>query len=54
MCGAVPVRRLELVSNVALRRERQPLLGHRASADVAAQPFQLLAFMSPGHHPGMQ
>ena len=37
MRGAIPVRRLELVANVAIRRERQSLLGYRRAADVAAQ-----------------
>jgi len=32
MRGAIPVRRLELVANVAIRRERQSLLGYRRAA----------------------
>ena len=54
MRGAVTVRRLELVANVAIRRERQSLLGYRRAADVAAQSFEFLAFIGPGRHPGMQ
>lgn len=34
MCGAIPVRRLQLVANVAIRRQRQPLLGHGLGAGV--------------------
>ena len=45
MGGAVPVRRLELVTDVTIRCQTQPLLGYRRAADVAAQPFELLAFI---------
>ncbi len=30
------------------------LFRYRRAADLAAQPFQLLAFIGPGRHPGMQ
>ena len=52
--GPVPVRRLELIADVAVGRQRQALFRDRRSGDVAAQPFQLLAFIGPRRHPGMQ
>ncbi len=52
--GAIAVRRLELVTNVAIGRERQALFRHRSPGDVAAQTFQLLAFIRPGRDPRMQ
>jgi len=54
MRGAIPVRRLQLVANVAIGRERQPRCRHRWTAGVAAQTFQLVAFMGPGCNTGMQ
>jgi hypothetical protein len=44
--ATVPTRRLQSV--VAVRREPQSLLGRRRAADVAAQTFELLAFMDLG------
>ena len=52
--GPIPVRRLERVANVAVRRERQPFFRDRRTGDVAAQPFQLLAFICLGRHAGVQ
>jgi hypothetical protein len=43
--GAVAVRGLQLVEDVAVRRARQALLGNRRTADVAAQPVELLALI---------
>ena len=37
MGGAILVRRLQLVANVAIGRQRQPLFRYRRAADVAAQ-----------------
>lgn len=54
MGGPVAVRGLQLVTDVAIRRERQSLLGHHRAADVAAQPFQLLTFIRARRHAGMQ
>jgi len=47
MGGAVAVRRLQLVANVAIGRKRQPLLEYRRAADIAAQAFELLTFIGP-------
>jgi hypothetical protein len=52
--SAILVRRLELVTDIAVRGQRQPLFRHCRAADVAAQPFQLLAFMGLSRYPGMQ
>ena len=52
--GAVSVRRLQLVPDVAVRRERQSLLRNRRPADVATQPFELLTLIRPRRHAGMQ
>jgi len=43
--GAVAVRGLELVADVAVRRARQALLRDGRTADVAAQPLELLALI---------
>ena len=43
--SAVAVRCLELVSDVALARQRQALVGDGWSDDVAAQPLKLLALV---------
>jgi hypothetical protein len=40
--------------DVALRRQRQTPFRHRWAADIPAQPFQLLALMGLGRHPGVQ
>jgi len=34
--------------------ERQALFRPRGAADVATQPFELLAFIRPGRHAGVQ
>ena len=49
--GSISVRRLELVTHVAMGRERQPLFRHRRPSNVAAQTFQLVAFIGPGRDP---
>jgi len=54
MGGAIAVRRLERVTNVAVRGDRQAPLCHRRASDVATQPLQLLALMGPGRDAGMQ
>ncbi len=54
MRRAVPVRCLQLVAHVAVRRQRQPLFRHRWAADVPAQAFELLTFIGSSRHPGMQ
>jgi hypothetical protein len=46
--GAVLVRRLERVAHLARCRQRQALAGHRRSAHVAAQAFELLALIASG------
>jgi hypothetical protein len=45
VCGAIAVRRLELVTQLAIAQQRQPLFRHRWPCDVTAQSFQVLAFM---------
>jgi len=51
---AIPVRCLQLIPHIAIRREPQALFRDRRAADVAAQPLQLVAFIGPRRHPGMQ
>lgn len=50
MGGAIPVRRLERVTDIAVRCEGKPLFRDGRTTDVAAQPFQLLAFIGPDRH----
>ena len=54
VCRAVSVRRLQLVSDVAVRRERQALLGNCRPTDVSADPFEHLALICSRRHAGMQ
>ncbi len=51
---AVAVSRLQRVADASVRSERQALLRHRRAADVAAQPFELLAFIHARRHAGVQ
>ena len=44
---AVSVRRLQLIANIPVRRERQALLRDGRPADVATQPLELLALIRP-------
>ena len=43
MSRAILIRRLELITHVAIGGERQPSLRHCRSADIATQSFQLLS-----------
>ena len=52
--GAIAVRCLELVTHLAIGGERQAFFRHCWAGNVAAQTFQLPAFIRPGHHTGMQ
>lgn len=45
VCCAVSVRRLQPVTDVAVRRKRQTPLRDRRSTDVPAEPFELLALI---------
>ena len=54
MRGAIAVRRLELVTHMAIGGERQPLFRHRRPSNVTAQTIQLLAFIGPGRDTRMQ
>jgi len=54
MGGAIAVRRLERVTDVAIGRERQALFRDCRAADGTAQPFQLVALMGLGGDAGMQ
>jgi len=38
-------RRLQLVTDVAVRRQRQTLLGKCRPTDLSAEPFELLALI---------
>ena len=51
---AIAVRRFKLVAHRAIAQQRQPLFRNRRPPNIAAQTFQLLAFVSPGRDPGMQ
>ena len=51
---AVLPRRLELVANPALRRDRQALVADRRARDVAAQAFELLALVRLRGDAGVQ
>jgi len=52
--GAVTVWCLQLVTNVAVRRERQALFRDGGSADIATQPLELLALIRLRRHTGVQ
>ena len=54
VCRAVAVRRLQLVPDSAVRRERQSLLRNGRPADAATQPLKLLALIRPRHNAGVQ
>ena len=54
MCRAVAVWRLQLVTDVAVRRERQTLLRDRRPTDVPAEPFELLALIRSRRHASVQ
>jgi len=45
---------LHVVSDVAVRRERQALFRDGRPADVATQPLELLALIRPRRHAGVQ
>jgi len=45
MGRAVTVRRLQLVTDIAVRRERQTPFRDRRAADIPAQPLELLALV---------
>jgi hypothetical protein len=45
---------LQLVTDVAIWRQRQALCQHHWTADITAQPFQLSAFLNPGCYSGIQ
>ena len=51
---AVSVRRLQLVSDLAVRCERQALFRDRRPADVPAPPLELLALIRPRRHANVQ
>jgi len=54
MGGAITPGVLEGVSDLAVFGERQAFFGHRRSGDIAAEAFELVAFMSFRRDPGMQ
>ena len=54
MCSAIVVRRLELITHVAIGGERQTFCRYRRAGDVAAQPLQLGAFIGLRRHTRMQ
>ncbi len=45
---------IHVITHVAIGRERQPPFRHRWPCNIAAQTFQLLAFIGPGRDPRMQ
>ncbi len=51
---AIPIGRLQRVAHLARCRQRQALAGHRRSAHIAAQPFELLTLMRCNVHAGVQ
>ena len=51
---AFPVRCFQLVANITIGRQPQPLLGYLRAAEVPAQAFQFLAVIGPRRDPGMQ
>src|SRR5580692_6325461 len=51
---AIPIRRFERVAHLARCRQRQALAGHRRSAHIAAQPFELLTLIRRNVHAGVQ
>ena len=68
MGGAIAIRRFQLISNLALIRQRQPLFGYGRTGNVTAQALQfvpqgslsgrtgphLLALIGLGRYPRMQ
>lgn len=50
--GAVPIRRLEGIANVAAVGEREPLGGDRRAGDVAGQTLELLSLPAFGANAG--
>jgi len=52
--GAVAVRGLQRVADVAARGEEQALFLHRCTADVATQPFEFLALIGLDRDAGVQ
>ena len=54
MGGAVPIGCFQLIAHLAAVRLATALFRYRRPADVATQPFQLVAFLGLGRHPGMQ
>lgn len=52
--GAVAVRGLERVADVALGRERESLDRHGRTGNVAAESFQFIALMDRGGDAGVQ
>ena len=54
MGSPVAVGGLQLVADVAIRGQRQPLLRHRGPGDVAAKPLQFVALVRLGRYPGVQ
>ena len=54
MRGTIPVRRLQLVANIAMGCQRQTRLRNGRAGDVAAQTLQLAPLVAGGGHPGMQ
>jgi hypothetical protein len=51
---SIAVRRLQPVTDLPLRREIEPLDGHRRTAHVAGEPFQLLPLLGFYANPRMQ
>ena len=54
MCGAITVRRLKLLTDIIIWHQRQALFRDRRADNVAAQAFQLVPFMRPVRHTGVQ
>ena len=53
MCGAIPIRRLQLIVDEPLGGERETFSAHRRPRDGAAQPFEFVALVSGGDHAGV-
>ena len=52
--GAIPVRRLERVAHLTGCRQRQALAGHRRTAHIPAQPFEIRALIRRNVHACVQ
>jgi len=52
--GAIAIRRFQLISNLALIRQRQPLFGYGRTGNVTAQALQFVALIGLGRYPRMQ